>query len=168
MSRVEGQREGGNLKQAPHSVWSWTWGLIPQPWVHNLSRNQELYAQLTEPPRHSMHLFKHNALKLEINHKTKSGKNINTWNKSHVIKQWVGQSRNQRQNKKVHVNKWKRNGPKSLGCSKSCSKREIYSNIGLLQKAIKTSHKQPNLTPKWARKGTKKTQSQQKEGNNKY
>ena len=30
--------------------------------------------------------------------------------------------------------KWKHNDPKSLGCSKSYSKREIYSNAGQPQK----------------------------------
>ena len=45
----EGERE--NLKQAPHSAQSLTQGSIPQPWVHDLSQNQELEAQQTEPPR---------------------------------------------------------------------------------------------------------------------
>ena len=35
-------REGENPKQAPHSAWSPTWGLIPQPWDHDLSQNQEM------------------------------------------------------------------------------------------------------------------------------
>ena len=34
-----------NLKQAPHSSQSPTWGSIPQPWDHDLSQNQELDAQ---------------------------------------------------------------------------------------------------------------------------
>ena len=42
----------------------------------------------------------------------------------------------------------KTNSPKSLGCSKSCSKREVYSNTGLSQEARKISNKQPNLTLK--------------------
>ena len=33
--RREGERE--NLKQAPCSVWSLMWGLVPQPWDHDLS-----------------------------------------------------------------------------------------------------------------------------------
>jgi len=39
-----------------------------------------------------------------------------------------------------------------LGCSKSCSKREVYSNAGIPQEARKISNKQPNLTSKRARK----------------
>ena len=34
---------------------------------------------------------------------------------------------------------------KSMGCSKSISKRESHSNVGLSQKTIKISNKQPNI-----------------------
>ena len=47
---AEVERERKNLKQAPRSVWNPTQGLIPQPWDHGLSRNQESDAQPTEPP----------------------------------------------------------------------------------------------------------------------
>ena len=47
---VEEERQ--NLKQAPHSARSPTRGSISRPWNHDLSRNQELDAQLIEPPRH--------------------------------------------------------------------------------------------------------------------
>ena len=45
----------------------------------------------------------------------------------------MSQPVNKRRNKKVHGNKWKwkYNGPKPLGCSKSGPKREVYSNSGL-------------------------------------
>jgi len=41
-----------------------------------------------------------------------------------------------------------------MGCSKSSSKREVYSNRILPQKTRKTSNKQPNFTPKttWKKK----------------
>ena len=35
-----------------------------------------------------------------------------------------------------------------MGCSKSSSKREVYSNTILPQETRKTSNKQPNFTPK--------------------
>ena len=35
-----------------------------------------------------------------------------------------------------------------MGCSKSSSKREVYSNTILPQETRKTSSKQPNFTPK--------------------
>ena len=35
-----------------------------------------------------------------------------------------------------------------MGCSKSSSKREVYSNTILLQETRKTLNRQPNFTPK--------------------
>ena len=47
---TETETETENLKQVPCSAQSWVWGSIPQPWDHDLNRNQESDAQLTEPP----------------------------------------------------------------------------------------------------------------------
>ena len=38
--------------------------------------------------------------------------------------------------------------PKSMGCSKSSSKREVYSDTSLPQETRKISSKQPKLAPK--------------------
>ena len=43
-----------------------------------------------------------------------------------------------------------------MGCSKSSSKREVYSNIILPQEIRKTSNRQPNFTSKTTGKRTKK------------
>ena len=43
-----------------------------------------------------------------------------------------------------------------MECSKSKSKREVYSNTILLQETRKTSYRQPNFTPKTTGKRTKK------------
>lgn len=52
-----------------------------------------------------------------------------------------------------------------MGYNKSSSKREVHSNTGLPQEIIKISNKQPNISPKKiGKRGTNKTQSQQKEG----
>ena len=45
-----------------------------------------------------------------------------------------------------------------MGCSKSSSKGEVYSNTILPQETRKTSNRQPNFTPKTTGKGTKKPQ----------
>ena len=52
--------------------------------------------------------------------------------------------------KKISRNKWqwKHNNSKPIGCSKSSSKREAYSNTILPQETRKTSNRQPNFTPK--------------------
>ena len=58
-------------------------------------------------------------------------------------------------------NKWqgKHDDRKPMGCSKSSSKREVYSNIILPQETRKISNKQFNLTPKGTReRRTNKTQ----------
>ena len=55
---------------------------------------------------------------------------------------------------------WKHDDPKSMGCSKSSTKREVYSYTSLPQETRKISNKEPNLTPKGTReRRTNKTQS---------
>jgi len=51
----EGWRERSRL---PAEQQSPTQGWIPGPWDHDLSRNQELAAQPTEPPGHPHNNFK--------------------------------------------------------------------------------------------------------------
>ena len=54
-----------------------------------------------------------------------------------------------------------------MGCSKSSSKREVYSNTTLPQETRKTSNRQPNFTPKTTgKRRTKKHQNQQEENIN--
>ena len=55
---------------------------------------------------------------------------------------------NQRGKQKIPGDKWKgrHNDPKPMGCSKSSSKREFYSNTILPQETEKISKKQPKLT----------------------
>ena len=56
-----------------------------------------------------------------------------------------------------------------MGCSKSSSKREVYSNSISPQETRKISNKQCNHTPKATReRRTKKTQSQWNERNHKF
>ena len=43
-----------------------------------------------------------------------------------------------------------------MGCSKSSSKREVYSNTILPQETRKTLNRQPNFTPKTTRKRRRK------------
>ena len=50
-----------------------------------------------------------------------------------------------------------------MGCNKSSSKREVYSNTILPQETRKASNTQPNFTPTTTGKRTLKPQNQQKE-----
>ena len=55
-----------------------------------------------------------------------------------------------------------------MGCSKSSSKKEVYSNTSLSKGTIKISNKQPKLPSKGIRKrriNKTQSQSQWKEGN---
>ena len=47
----------------------------------------------------------------------------------------------------------KNDDPKSMGCNKSSSKTQIYSNTILPQETRNISNKQPDLTPKAIREG---------------
>ena len=74
--------------------------------------------------------------------------------------------RNQRENfLKIPTDKWKwkHNSPKPTGCSKSISKREVYSNIILPQETRKISNKPPNLKQLEKEEQTKPTGSRRKE-----
>ena len=76
----------------------------------------------------------------------------------------MGQPRSQKNKLKLPGEKWKweHNGPKSLECTKSSSKRKFYRNIGLHEEARKISNKQPNLTPKGSTKEEKHKRLEQK------
>ena len=79
-----------------------------------------------------MHLSNHNSIKLEINHKKKSGNNANMWKLNNVLLnyEWVNQEMKEEIKKYVETRKMKHSGPKSLN-RKSCSKREVYTNTSL-------------------------------------
>ena len=71
--------------------------------------------------------------------------------KQYVTEPPMDHWRNQRGNfKKKPTDKWKveHNHPKPMGCSKSSSKREDYSNTILPHKTRQITNEQPNLTPK--------------------
>ena len=61
--------------------------------------------------------------------------------------------RHKRRNKRIPRNKWqwKYNEPKSMECSKSRSKREVYSNTVLSQETIIIPNKYSNLMSKATR-----------------
>ena len=74
--------------------------------------------------------------------------------------QWIAEEI--KGNQKIPTDKSKRmhDNPKPMGCSKSSSKKDVYSNTTLPQETRNISNKQPNLTPKTIReRRTKKPQS---------
>ena len=55
-----------------------------------------------------------------------------------------------------------------MGCSKTSSKREVYSNTILPQETRKISNKQPNFTPKAIRERRTKKPPKLAEGKKSY
>ena len=63
--------------------------------------------------------------------------------KQHTTEKPMGHPRNQRKNlKKIPRDswKWKHSTPKSKGCSKSSSKKEVHGNVGLPQETRRISN----------------------------
>ena len=91
-------------------------------------------------------------MRLDINLKKKKTerKHTNTWrlNKTFLNNQQVTEEIKRK--KKISRNKWqwKHDNSKPMGCSKSSSEREVYSNTILLQETRKTSNRQANFMPK--------------------
>ena len=77
---------------------------------------------------------------------------LNNWHITEEIKEEI---------KKIPRNKWKwkSNDPKPMGCSRSSSKRDFYSNTSLPQETRNISNKQPNLITKARERKTNKTLS---------
>ena len=98
-------------------------------------------------------------MRLDINYKKKIVRNTNTWrlNNTFLNNQQVTEEI-KREIKKISRNKWqwKHNNSKPMGCSKSSSKREVYSNTILPQETRKTSSRQLNFTPKATGKSWRK------------
>ena len=87
----------------------------------------------------------------------KKNKHIET--QQHTTNQPMDQWRNQRGNLKIPSSKWqwRYDTPKPMGCSKSRSKRKVYSNTSPPWETRKSSNKQANFTSKAARERTDKT-----------
>ena len=101
-------------------------------------------------------------MRLGINDKKKnSKKHTHMEIKQHVSKQPTSYWRNLKGNQKLSRNKWQwKHNSKPMGCSKSSSKREVYSNTILPKGTRKTSNRQPYFTTRTTgkRRTKKKTQ----------
>ena len=96
----------------------------------------------------------HNAMRLDINCRKNSVKNTNTWRLNNTLLNNQGIT----EEIKEEFKKYLEHDPKPMRCSKSSSKREVYSNAILPQETRNISNKQLNLAPKAIRESrTKKT-----------
>ena len=93
----------------------------------------------------------HNAVRLDINYRKQSVKNTNTWRLNNTLlnNQEITEETKEEIKKFLGTNHKENTTPqKPMVCTKSSSKREVYSNTSLPQETRKISSKQPNLTPK--------------------
>ena len=98
--------------------------------------------------------------------------------KQHATRRTVGWWWNQRRNKKIlwknrlknkentsrQTTKWKHSLTKSMGCSKSSSKKEVNSDTGLPQEKRKTQKNNLIYHLKWLKKKKKKQSPKSAEG----
>ena len=107
-------------------------------------------------------------MRLDINYKKKTARNTSTWRLNNTILN--NQQVNEdiiKKTQKISRNKWqwKHNNSKPMGCTKSSSKREVYSNTIPVQETRKTSNRQPNFTLKTTgKRRTKKKKKKLVEG----
>ena len=83
----------------------------------------------------------HNALRLEINYREKNVKNTNTWRLNNMLLNNQEITEEIKEKIKIYLetnDQQKHDDPKPMGCSKSSSKREVYSNT-ILPQEIKKS-----------------------------
>ena len=101
-------------------------------------------------------------MRLDINYRKKSVKNSNKGRVNNTLLNNQEITEDIKEEMKTYLetnDNEKHNNPNSMGCSKSSSKREVYSNAILPQEIRNISNKQPNLTPKATRERTEKPQS---------
>ena len=95
-------------------------------------------------------------MRLDIKYRKNSVKNTNTWRLNNTLlnNQEITEEIKEEIKKYLEI---KHNDPKLMGCSKSSSKREVYSSTILPQETRYISNKQRNLTPKAIREKRTKT-----------
>ena len=89
-------------------------------------------------------------MRLNINYKEKTAKSRKTWRLNNTFLNNQQVTEEIKRNQKISRNKWqwKRDNSKPMGCSKSSSNGEVYSNTILPQEIRKISNRQPKFTPK--------------------
>ena len=127
-----------------HVLFKFTWNILrARPPARLQNRASQNTAKCASTNLRGQKLYQaffssdHSGLNLETNYGKKNGKNSNMWRlNNRLLKKTMGKWRNQRRNQKIFQNKRKEkhNFSKSVGWSRSSSKRDIYSDKGLPQK----------------------------------
>ena len=101
-------------------------------------------------------------MRLEINYREKDVKNTNTWRLNNTLlnnQEITEEIQDEIKNIPGDKWQWKHHDPKPMGCSKSSSKREVYSDTILPQKQEKSQINNLNLHLKELEKEEQTTQS---------
>ena len=96
-------------------------------------------------------------MRLDINYKEKTVRNTNTWRLSNTFLNNQEVTEEIKREIKTFLEKkwhWKHDISKPIGCSKSSSKMEVYSNKILPQEKRNALNRHPNFTPKTTKKRT--------------
>ena len=95
-------------------------------------------------------------MKLEVNNNKKFGMTTNTWSLNNMLlkNEWVDQEIKEEMKKHMGTNEHENTTVQNIWdvASKRGPVREVHSTTSLHQEARNASNKQPNLTPKQARK----------------
>ena len=113
-------------------------------------------------------IFYHNAMRLDINYKKKAVRSTNTWrlNNTFLNNQQVTEEIKREIKKFLETSDNEKNdNSKPMGCSKSSSKKDVYSNTVLPLEIRKILNGQPNFTPKTT--GKRRTKIWQNKRNHK-
>ena len=110
-------------------------------------------------------------MRLDINYRKVSVKNTNIWRLNNTLfnNQEVSEEIKEEIRKYLETKDSENTTPQKncfccipMGCSKSSSKREVYSNTILPQETGNISNKKPNITPKAIRERTTTTTTKKK------
>ena len=108
----------------------------------------------------------HNTMRLEVNYKKKTSRNKNTWRLNNMLlnNQWITEEIKEEIKKYLETNENKNTTiQKSMGCRKSGSKKEVYSNRSLSQETRKISNLSLHLKELEKEEQTKHKVSRRKE-----
>ena len=94
----------------------------------------------------SDHSVRNNKIRNKLQEKTLRNTNMWQLNNMLITNHWITEEIKEEIKNYLETNENKK-GPKVMGCSKSSSKREVYSNTILLQETRKTLNRQLNFTP---------------------
>ena len=134
-----------HVKVAEYTLFSSAHGTFS--WIDHLLGHKSSLSKVKKIKIISTILSNPNAMRLEMNYRKKTVKRTNRWRLHNTLlnNQEITEETKEKIKKCLETND---DDPKPMGCSKSSSQREVYSNTILPQETRNISNKQPNTTLK--------------------